>query len=160
MLYNTIGRERTGEIISHRFSSSFAVTQEIDGTADFDFDQSRSTDTCPLTFRDKCFANKPQNGARETLDDGRQYVYTLHIKAHTLDIHVQLDKPLEELFEIGDKVQPCCAISNYEASGEKLSSLYIFIFIERTRRVPLRQAIDARRVRVMPCSLSPSFAVR
>jgi len=109
-------------------------------------------------FHDKCFANKPQNGARETLDDGRQYVYTLHIKAHTLDIHVQLDKPLEELFEIGDKVQPCCAISNYEASGEKLSSLYIFIFIERTR--PRPPSIDAklRRVTVMPCSLSPSFA--
>jgi len=33
MLHNTIGRERRREIISQWFSS-FAVTQEADGTAD------------------------------------------------------------------------------------------------------------------------------
>ncbi|KAH0953065.1 hypothetical protein HN011_002050 [Eciton burchellii] len=135
------------------------MTEETDGNADFGIDQSRSTDACPLTFHDKCFANKPQVGARETLDDGRQRMS--HFTYQGLGIHVQLDKPTEEVLEIGDKVQLCCAISIYEAraSGEKLSSWYIFIFIERTRRVPLREAIDVRHdVSDSPCSLSPSFA--
>jgi len=71
------------------------------------------------------------------MDDTR----TVHFAAYQgLDFHVQLDKPLGQLLEIGDKVQLVAQSRSARVGGDALP--YIFIFIENTR-VSLRDRLVA-----------------